>query len=99
MLEGAGRLLEGGARCAIPGVDVSWFDEEDWTPAAESAVRMFCHSCPVVEECGEIIARPGSYFSGVAGGWVWREGRKCRKPFRLETKEDQLMRERMSKCL
>lgn len=66
--------LVAAARCN--GEDPSLFDAT-WFPVAYSALR-FCGECPVRLECLEYMSPAQNFYSGVAGGLVWSDGRRVR---------------------
>lgn len=70
-------LIERGA-CAHEGVDPSLFDHDHWCPDADSVVIFYCYQCPVMARCAEVVLGPSPHaaFSGIAGGMVFRNGRR-----------------------
>jgi hypothetical protein len=62
------------ARCN--GEDDTLFNAT-WFPVAYEALR-YCAECPVRLECLDYISPAQNFYSGVAGGMVWSEGRRVR---------------------
>jgi hypothetical protein len=56
------------------GTDPTMFDAFDGEPAL--AALNHCAACPVTAECLEVVRPRHSWFTGVCGGHVWREGRE-----------------------
>ncbi|MEU5685146.1 WhiB family transcriptional regulator [Streptomyces venezuelae] len=52
------------------------------TPAEAAPVLRACNQCPIRRECEAIVDPSHTWFDGVSGGRLWRNGRevKPRKP-------------------
>lgn len=48
-----------------------------WFPYAYAALK-YCAECPVRLECLDHMSPAQNFYSGVAGGMVWSEGRRVR---------------------
>lgn len=72
------------AACA--GADPRLFDAHTF-PEADEALE-FCRGCVVVLECVSWVRPNRSFFDGVCGGMVWRNGYKVRAD--NSTREDRL---------
>ena len=66
----------GGGDGACAGQDPAMFDATTF-PAARKALA-WCSICPITEECLAIIRPQRTWFDGVAGGIVWRNGYRVR---------------------
>lgn len=66
------------------------FNEKTY-PEAEPALQL-CAICTKVATCIEMVRPSKSYFDGVAGGVVWRNGYIVRKD--NTTREDRILRNR-----
>lgn len=52
--------------------DAAWWTHT-FLDAAEPAVRI-CRTCPVIDQCLQIVRPDRTWFDGVAGGIVWSNG-------------------------
>jgi len=58
-------------------------------PEADTAMSI-CSTCSVVTECFNLVRPNKSFFDGVAGGIVWRNGYRVRA--NNTTREDRILR-------
>lgn len=75
-----------GAACR--GIEPSIFDAYEF-PAALLALG-FCAQCPIKQQCLDVVRPSKSFFDGVAGGVVWRNGYRVRAD--NSTREDRFKR-------
>lgn len=73
---------------ACVGADPALFDDCTF-PQAQLALT-FCERCPVTQQCIDMVRPSKSFFDGVAGGVVWRNGYRVRPD--NSTREDRLKR-------
>jgi hypothetical protein len=73
------RVLRLNSQAACRSADPTLFDANAWTPEARVALR-YCLECPVQLLCLTVVVTPASFYDGVAGGMVWRNGRPVRPP-------------------
>jgi len=57
---------------ACLGADPSLFDATGGDRAQDAL--SYCDRCPVTRECEDLVRPRKSYYDGVAGGKIWREG-------------------------
>jgi hypothetical protein len=76
---------------ACSGEDPALFDEYRF-PHAYEALRI-CANCRFTDECIEWVRPNKSFFDGVAGGVVWRNGYRVRAD--NTTREDRIILRRM----
>lgn len=83
------------ARCAHTDVDATRFDVDHWTKDAKATIQFYCMTCPAITVCADVVMGPAKHggYSGIAGGHVWRNGKKVRFPGRrraTETPDEQV---------
>jgi hypothetical protein len=69
LTEGAPWSLQ---RAACKGADPVLFDETFGERVFDAL--SYCDRCPVIPECEDYVQPRRSYFDGVAGGRLWRNG-------------------------
>lgn len=67
-LEPSYRLMQ----AACKGADPSLFDHYEGDEVDDAL--SYCDRCPVIQECEEYVSPRRSYFDGVCGGKIWRNG-------------------------
>jgi WhiB family transcriptional regulator, redox-sensing transcriptional regulator len=75
-------------KAACLGKSPKIFDAFTFPEAAEA--MKICSICTVVTECFNLVRPNKSFFDGVAGGIVWRNGYRVRE--NNTTREDRILR-------
>lgn len=66
------------ADASCQGADPSLFDNTHYREALESGALALCAGCAIPKICLEIVRPNRTWFDGVAGGHVWRNGHRVR---------------------